>query len=91
MFWDAGRLQLGVTVGALGQQRVGSSTVNAILLGQTLAFATPGKSSISGGYAGGSLDWRMRSGVSLFAAAEYTAMSDSSSTLTGRAGVRYGF
>jgi len=87
----AGRLQLGVTAGAVGQQRVGAGTVNAILLGQALAFATPGKSSISGGYAGASLDWRMRNGLSLFAAAEYTAMTDASNTVTGKAGLRYGF
>ena len=33
----------------------------------------------------------MRNGVSLFAAAEYTAMSDSSNTIVGKAGLRYGF
>jgi hypothetical protein len=88
---DLGRLQLGVTAGVLGQQRVGAGNVNATLLGQALAFATPGKSSIYGGYAGGSLDWRMRNGFSVFAAAEYTALSDSSNTVTGKAGLRYGF
>lgn len=91
MLSDVGRFQAGVTAGVLGQQRAGSGNVNAILLGQALAFATPGKSSVGGGYAGLSLDWRTRSGVSLFAAAEYTAMSDSSNTVTGRAGLRYGF
>jgi uncharacterized protein with beta-barrel porin domain len=88
---DLGRLQLGLTVGVLGQQRTGSGNVNTTLLGQALAFATPGKSSIYGGYGGGSLDWRMRNGLSVFAAAEYTAMSDSSNTVTGKAGLRYGF
>jgi uncharacterized protein with beta-barrel porin domain len=88
---DIGRIQLGLTAGVLGQQRTGSGTVNAILLGQALAFATPGKSSIAGGYAGVSFDWRTRSGVALFAAAEYTAMTDSSNTVTGKAGLRYGF
>ncbi len=91
MLWDAGRLQFGLTAGVLGQQRTGAGNVNAILLGQALAFATPGKSSIGGAYAGASLDWRMRNGVSLFAAAEYTAMTDSSNTVTGKAGLRYGF
>jgi hypothetical protein len=33
----------------------------------------------------------MRNGFSVFAAAEYTAMSDSSNTVTGKAGLRYGF
>lgn len=91
MAFDAGRLELGLTAGVLGQQRTGAGNVNATLLGQALAFATPGKSSIYGGYGGGSLDWRMRNGMSVFAAAEYTAMSDSSNTVTGRAGLRYGF
>ncbi len=88
---DAGRFQVGLTGGVLGQQRVGAGNVNAILLGQALAFATPGKSSIIGEYVGGSLDWRVRSNVAIFAAAEYTAMSDSSNTVTGMAGLRVGF
>ena len=54
MLSDAGRFQVGLTGGVLGQQRTGSGTVNAILLGQALAFAAPGKSSIGGGYAGAS-------------------------------------
>ena len=29
--------------------------------------------------------------MAVFAAAEYTAMSDSSNTVTGKAGLRYGF
>jgi hypothetical protein len=91
MLPDSGRLQLGVTAGVLGQQRTGAGNLNATLLGQALAFATPGKSSVYGGYGGGSLDWRMHNGLSVFAAAEYTAMSDSSNTVTGRAGLRYGF
>ncbi len=84
-------MQLGVTAGVLGQQRTGAGNVNATLLGQALAFATPGKSSIYGGYGGGSLDWRIKNSMSVFAAAEYTAMSDSSNTVTGKAGLRYGF
>lgn len=80
----------GTPAGVLGQQRTGSN-LNTILLGQALAFATPGKSSIYGGYGGGSLDFRIRNGLSVFAAAEYTAMSDSSNTVTGKAGLRYGF
>jgi uncharacterized protein with beta-barrel porin domain len=88
---EVGRFQIGLTAGVLGQQRTGSGTVNATLLGQALAFATPGKSSIGGGYGGVSLDWRTKNGVSLFAAAEYTAMTDSSNTVTGKAGLRYGF
>jgi hypothetical protein len=56
-----------------------------------LTFATPGKSSTAGGYASVSLDWRTKSGVSMFAAAEYNAMTDSSNIITGKAGFRVGF
>lgn len=88
---DVGRIQVGLTGGVLGQQRTGSGGVNVILLGQALAFATPGRSSVTGAYGGVSFDWRTRSGASLFASAEYTAMNDRSNTVTARAGLRYGF
>lgn len=91
MDWNASRLELGLTLGAIGQQRAGSGTVNATLLGQALAFATPGRSDVAGGYVGASADWHMRNGLSLFASTEYQALSDSSSTVTGMAGLRYGF
>jgi hypothetical protein len=38
----------GVRAGVLGLQRVGDAGVNAVLLGQALAFATPGKSNVRG-------------------------------------------
>jgi hypothetical protein len=90
-FADAGQLRSSVHVGMIGLKRVGDGGVNTILLAQALAFATPGKSNVFGGYAGAGFDWRMRGGVSLFAAGEYTAMSDSSGTITGRGGVRVAF
>lgn len=88
---EAGRFQVGLTGGVLGQQRAGAGNINAILLGQALAFASPGKSSVTGGHGAASLDWRVRSNVAMFAAAEYTAMTDSSNTVTGKAGLRVGF
>jgi outer membrane autotransporter protein len=89
--WDTNRVQFGVTGGALGQQRVGGDNINAILLGQALAFATPGRSSVTGGYVSTSVDWKMRNGFAVFGGTEYTKYSDSSSTITGKAGVRYGW
>jgi uncharacterized protein with beta-barrel porin domain len=91
MLSEAGRVRIGLTTGVLGEQRTGSGNVNAILLGQALTFVTPDKSSITGAFAGASPDWRTLGGVSLFAAAEYTLMSDSSNTVIGKAGVRVGF
>lgn len=85
------QLQLSGTVGLIALQRVGDSTIDTILLGQSLAFATPGKAGTIGFYAGGGFDWRNANGFSVFGAAEFTAMSDSSQTITGRGGVKVSF
>jgi uncharacterized protein with beta-barrel porin domain len=90
-FANAEQLRTSARVGVLGLQRIGDGGINAILLGQALAFATPGKSSVFGGYTGLGFDWRTRSGVSFFATGEYTAMSDSSTTVTGKGGIRVAF
>ncbi|MBR0963108.1 autotransporter domain-containing protein [Bradyrhizobium diazoefficiens] len=88
---ELGRLQISFAGGVIGQQRVGDGGINAVVLGQALAFATPGKASLAGGFASASFDWRMRNNASLFAGTEYVAMNDSSGTITGKAGVRIGF
>ena len=85
------QLQLSGTAGLVALQRVGDSNVNTILLGQSLAFATPGKGSIVGFYTGAGFDWRNATGVSVFGAAEFTAMSDQSQTITGRGGMKISF
>jgi len=91
MTTDFGQSRISVYGGVLGLQRTGGDAVNAVLLGQALAFAMPGKSSIGGAYVGGGFDWRTRAGISMFAAGEYLAMSDSSSTITGKGGLRIAF
>jgi Autotransporter beta-domain len=90
-FASADQLRTSVHAGVLGLQRVGDGGVNAILLGQALAFATPGSSSVGGVYAGGGFEWRTAQRIDFFAAGEYTAMSDASRTVTAKGGVRVGF
>lgn len=83
-------LSTSLSGGVLGTQRVGSSTVNAALLGQAIPFATPGQANVWGYFGGSGLEWRSRN-VSFFAAAEYLALTDHSNVVSGRAGLRVGF
>ena len=76
--------------GLLGVQRAGDTTVDATLLGQAIPFATPGKNDVWGGFGGAGLE--LRTGrVTLFASAEYLALSDSSSVVSGQGGIRVAF
>jgi len=76
--------------GALGVQRVGSNTVNAALLGQAIPFATPGKDDVWGGFGGLGMEFRYAN-VAVFGSAEYLALSDNSSVVSGKGGVRVAF
>ncbi|MCP3467197.1 autotransporter domain-containing protein [Bradyrhizobium sp. CCGUVB23] len=89
-FGPVNQLSTSLSGGVLGTQRVGSSTVNAALLGQAIPFATPGQANVWGGFGGLGLEWRSRN-VTLYAAAEYLALSDNSNVVSGRAGLRVGF
>jgi hypothetical protein len=76
--------------GVLAVQRVGDSTVDAALLGQAIPFAAPGEGNVWGGYGGAGLAWRAER-ITVFGAAEYTALSDDSAIVSGRAGLRVVF
>jgi outer membrane autotransporter protein len=76
--------------GVLAVQRIGDSTVDAALLGQAIPFATPGDDNVWGGYGGVGLAWRAER-ITVFGAAEYTALSDDSAIVSGRAGLRVAF
>ncbi len=89
--YDFGQSSISLLVGVLGLQRVGDATVNTILLGQSLAFATPGKNDVAGVYAGAGFDWRTRSGWSFFASGDFLVMTDSSTVITGKGGVKLAF
>jgi uncharacterized protein with beta-barrel porin domain len=78
-------------VGVLGIERMGDTTVNTVLLGASLPFVTPGRHNVTGVVGGGGLEWRTREGISFFGAAEAIGMSDQSTVIDGRGGIRVAF
>ena len=67
-----------------------AATVDAVLLGQSIPFATPGKDHVWGGFAGVGGEYR-NANVAVFVSGEYLALSDSSSVISGKGGVRVAF
>jgi hypothetical protein len=76
--------------GVLGVQRVGGTTVDATLLGQSTPFAVPGNSSVQGGFGGAGIEFRTGA-TTFFADAEYLRFSDSSYVMSGRGGIKISF
>ena len=97
-----GRVIAGVSIGLTleGRNWVGgsnrcwraiyhSSEQNREPLGASDRDATPGNADVWGGFGGLGLEWRTRN-VTFFSTAEYLALSDNSTVVSGRAGLRIG-
>ncbi len=84
-------LKTTVTAGALASQRLGGSSVDAVLIGQNIHFATPGDDRTFGFYTGAAFDYRLSPTTNLFAAAEGTLMSDKTAAIIARGGIAVSF
>jgi hypothetical protein len=74
-------------IGALALARLGDTTVNTVLIGQTLPFLTPGNNDAEGVYVGLAADWRLNATFSAFVSAEGTWLTDSSTVATAKGGI----
>jgi uncharacterized protein with beta-barrel porin domain len=86
-----GVIKTTVKAGVLGLERLGDTTVNTVLIGQSLAFAAPGEKVTAGGFAGIDLDYRITTTVSLFASGEGALMTDGGVVGTVKGGARMVF
>jgi outer membrane autotransporter protein len=77
-----------VTLGVLGLERLGSTTIDTILIGQNLSFAAPGQDTAAGVYGGVGFDYAVTGRITAFTAVDGTVMTDKSVAGTVKGGLR---
>jgi hypothetical protein len=77
-----------VTLGVLDLERLGSTTIDTILIGQNLSFAVPGQDTAAGVYGGIGFDYALTGRVTAFTAFDGTVMTDKSIAGTVKGGLR---
>jgi len=80
-----------VTAGGIAVERLGDSSVDAVLIGQSISFSAPGNDFTAGAFAGIGTAYRFTNSASLFSSLDFAFMTDKSVLGSLKAGARVAF